>query len=495
MSFGPAPPFKYLSNEKCRALLTTLREKTAPILANNLLPHFPDHSVAHSDNVTELIDALLENGNNTLTNQELMILYSACYLHDIGMQFERANETKVISSLNLVPPWNERSESDKHDLLREYHNEISAELVQRSVHSAEPPIGLQLTHEFNPSYIASICQAHGLQTDSPEYTALVNDGPNIRMSLLSGLLRLADILDESRRRATREKARTLELDLESQAHWWRHYYTEDVNFDGTNRMVTIWFDFPSDRLTEYKQIVPLLQMPQIEAEFQRHEQVLLKNGVGWSVQQKSRSKSHSDVEEMPEEVLTEMLKQLVSCRRAADEEHRLLTFGQFREARPSIDRRLKTLKDREPSIEKGEYLLELSRVSFDLFELGGCRSARSALFGRYLSDLHHLPLDDRIRIGITLLEWLVDDGQCFEAGQLLEKLAPEAQTLPRSDNRKWQYTLLEIRVLNAACAYNEAISAIENALKWAPEGEKASLNAEMAEMELLQGDFGQDGEA
>lgn len=49
MSFGPAPPFKHLSDEKSRALLITLRAKTAPILANNILPHFTDHSVAHSD--------------------------------------------------------------------------------------------------------------------------------------------------------------------------------------------------------------------------------------------------------------------------------------------------------------------------------------------------------------------------------------------------------------------------------------------------------------
>jgi hypothetical protein len=56
MSFGPAPPLKHFSDEKYRAMLTTLREKVAPILANNLSPHLTEHGVAHSDSVTKLVE-------------------------------------------------------------------------------------------------------------------------------------------------------------------------------------------------------------------------------------------------------------------------------------------------------------------------------------------------------------------------------------------------------------------------------------------------------
>ena len=223
MSLGPAPSWKHLSNETYRALLTVLRDRVAPILANNLLPHFTDHSVAHSDNLTELVDNLLANGTQLLTDRELLILYSACYLHDIGMQFERAGETEVISSLSLLCPWNDLHETDRRELLRKYHNLISAELVTKSVGSASPPIGFTLTMEYGPRYIATLCHAHCMETDTEAYADVVQDGPGIRVPLLSALLRLADILDESRRRAVREKARTLELDLDSQTHWWRHY--------------------------------------------------------------------------------------------------------------------------------------------------------------------------------------------------------------------------------------------------------------------------------
>ncbi len=494
MSFGPAPPWKHLSNGHFRAMLTTLREHIAPILANNLLPHFTDHSVTHSDNVTKLIDNLLEGGNQPLTDQELLILYSTCYLHDIGMQFERAGETKVISSLTLSPPWDKQTEANKRELLRTYHNRISAELAQDSEGSASPPIGFHLTSDFCPSYIASLCHAHCIETNTSEYATLVQDGPGIRLSLLCALLRLADILDESRRRATREKARTLELDLDAQTHWWRHYYTEGVTFDATDRIITIWFDFPPNHLTDYKGVVPLLQIPQIEEELQRHAQVLLKNGFRWTVRQQSESKPYSNTEEMPEAVFTAMLKQLAWRRQAEDEERRLLALSQFQEARPSIERRLTTLKDREPSTEPGVYLLELSNIAFDLLDLGGRTSARAVLYSRYANGLQHLQLDDRIRIGMKLLEVVVDDGQHFESTQLIQQLAPSFQSLPQDDDRKHKYAMLEIKALISACAYPEAKAAIQSALQWVSPAEAVSLSADLAEIELLQGDFGQNQE-
>ncbi len=185
MSIGPAPPFKHIQDEKYRALIIALRLKVAPILANNLLPHFTDHTVQHSDNVTQLVDSLLEGAKSPLLDTELLILYGACYLHDIGMQYERAGTTRIIQSLNLLPPWDELSDVARRDLLRRFHHQISAELVQASVDAAEPPIGFQLTSEFNASYIAQLCHAHCVPTDTDEYRDLVADAPNIRMALLS----------------------------------------------------------------------------------------------------------------------------------------------------------------------------------------------------------------------------------------------------------------------------------------------------------------------
>ena len=67
MNLGPPPKFEHLKDPSLRDSLHRLRTACAPILANNLLPHFTDHSVEHSDNVASLIDEFvrpIQEGRN-----------------------------------------------------------------------------------------------------------------------------------------------------------------------------------------------------------------------------------------------------------------------------------------------------------------------------------------------------------------------------------------------------------------------------------------------
>ena len=230
--YGDAPALKHLSGESARSLIVRLRDSVAPILDNNTLPHFTDHSVSHSDEVANLVDGIInpiQQTDTALSQKELIILYSACYLHDIGLQYVNAGNTQVVSDLGLAMPWHELDANDRRNILRKFHHQISAEMVQSSVRAEDPIIGLQLTEDYEPSKVACLCEAHNLFLEVPAYAniyrRLTEDGPGMRMALLAGLLRIADILEESRRRATREKARTLMLDTYAQTHWWRHYYT------------------------------------------------------------------------------------------------------------------------------------------------------------------------------------------------------------------------------------------------------------------------------
>jgi hypothetical protein len=489
MRIGPPPAFSRFASDVYRARLVMLREKVAPILANNLLPHFTDHTVTHSDQVTELVDKLLEDAKPNLSDPELLILYSACYLHDVGMQYEQAGQTQTIKGLNLDPAWDRQSEVARRDLLRRFHHCISAEMVGASAGAANPPIGFQLTSDFNAPYIAQLCHAHAIPTDTDDYRSLVEDGPGIRMGLMSALLRLADILDESRRRALPERARTLLLDIDSQKHWWRHYYTEGVILDPARHEVTIWFDFPKNRLTEYKKIIPALQMPWIQEEFQRHASVLFANGCQWTVRQQMSAKPYSDVEAMPESVLMAMVNELTHRNRARDEELRLAALTQLKEARPSFQRRLALLKEQEEMLAAGAYLLELSNIAFDLFGLGGRRAARSLLHNRFSNDYQQLAFDDRVRIGLCLLEWQIDADNDHEAVQLLDKLGPEFEALQSSDERKVAFTRLRIKVLDMQCAYDETKAVILKSIETATSLERTAMEADLAEMRLLHGDF------
>jgi hypothetical protein len=133
----------------------------------------------------------------------------------------------------------------------------------------------------------------------------------------------------------------------------------------------------------------------------------------------------------------------------------------------------------------------LSNIAFDLFDIGGRTSACWTLYFRYLKDLQHLPLEDRVRIGTKLLEVLVANGQDFETMQLIQKLTPSFEAIPQEDNRRRAYANLEIRALISACAFSEAKDAITSALQWASPEESAVLTAELVEIELLQGVFEQ----
>src|SRR5260370_40588545 len=118
--------FAHIIDGVIEARLIELRERVTPILANNLLPHFTDHSVAHSDSLVKIVDQLiqpLQQSAHRLTQDELQILYSACYLHDIGMQYENADKTQVISNLHLPQAWSDLSEETRRYLLRTHHAE------------------------------------------------------------------------------------------------------------------------------------------------------------------------------------------------------------------------------------------------------------------------------------------------------------------------------------------------------------------------------------
>jgi hypothetical protein len=230
-------------------------------------------------------------------------------------------------------------------------------------------------------------------------------------------------------------------------------------------------------------------MPWIRSEFEYHISVLLENGCQWTTSHRAITKPYSDTVAMPDDVLTGMLKELAERRRTRDEKLRLAAFTQLKEARPSVERRLESLKDREETLSAGEYLLELSQVALDLYDLGGRRAARSLLYSRFQRDIQKVTLDARLRIGLTLLNWEVAAGNNFETMSLLESLTPEFEGLEPSDERKLRFMRLRIMAIDLAGAYDEAKSAIIDAIPVLPTNEQPSIEAELAEMSLLRGDI------
>jgi hypothetical protein len=475
--------FAHITDGTIEARLIELRERVTPILANNLLPHFTDHSVAHSDSLVRIVDQLiqpLQQSAQQLTQDELQILYSACYLHDIGMQYENADKTQVISNLHLSQSWSDLSEDTRRYLLRTHHAAISAEMVIMSVRAEKPPIGIQLKEDHYGKYVAPICEAHTLDSISPRYHEIIRDGPNIRNYLLSALLRVADILDLSQRRANTDKARTLRLDLESQTHWWRHYYTEDVRVDQNEKTVTVWFDFPLARFEEYRKLVPRLQMPWIRAEFNRHAGVFNRYGLGWTVQEHVEQNSYSTAEMMPDAVESEMLRQFHLDQAKAQEKQRQALAELFMQAKPHIERRLADLQAQENVLQPTEYLREICAIASDLAAIGGKRSAWSLLSEHYHSKSPSLQPNERCQ--------MIADGYFHGALTTLRPLVELGEHLPDPDPMKSQLALLWAKSLVSVGAYTEAVPFITRIIETISDAElKELLQAELAELQFLYG--------
>ena len=489
----PAPPFMHVNDPAVKARLVNLRESVAPILANNLFPHFTDHSVAHSDSLARYVDDLivpLQTTERRLTEDELFILYAACYLHDIGMQHGKANETNVIGTLNLLPTFGELRAEQQSEIIRKHHAAISAEMVRASLNSAAPIIGIQLTVDYFPMYVAALCEGHTLAVESERYKSLMVEGPNIRTELLSGLLRIADILDLSRRRANRAKALTLNLGLESQTHWWRHHYTEDITIDANKNLVSVWFDFPKSHNAEYRRVVPQIQMPWIQDEFTRQTPVFHRYGFGWSVTSIVNDRPDSAAEPMPDSVLAEMLKQLHRQLKWAEEEHRQMVVKLFEESQPHIERRLAELESRKVSLSSGEYLKEISKLAADVSELGGRRTARRLLRSAYDAGEAELSPGERLEITVQLVNLLREEDDTRGAVNALKRLVPLAEALPDTDPKKFSFWKTWASSLAEELAYSDAIAAFNRAIELSPNGEeKEGLQAELAELHLLCGNI------
>jgi len=486
------PELRHLGSDESRSLIIQIRKAVEPILANNLLHHFTDHTVSHSDCLCHLIDKLiadLQDTDRPLSDDELVVLYSACYLHDVGMQYENAGQTRVVQQLNLSPTWEQISHEERQHLLRRHHHDISAELVEESVRTGAMPLGLQLTDAHHPAQIARLCAAHCVMPNTQRYAELTSQVPGMRMPLLTGLLRLADILDESRHRACREKAMTLRLDLESQTHWWRHYFTKDVEIDSEDKRITIWFEFPRELVDEYQRVVPHLQLPWIEHELDYHREAFNQAGIGWSLQTKTETGPYSKIEAMPDSVMTEMLKQLRQRRLQEEQRSRDVALRAFKEARPHIERRHAALRERKPTMPVDEYISELASLATDLWELGGRRSGWMSLSGEFERAYASLSVAKRVEIGTRLLRMLIDDDQPEPARGWAGRFDADVTQMETGEFGKAPGLEAVAEWYLQICDYEEAVAAFGKAISCARDQDAARLAAQLREMHFLQGEL------
>ncbi len=174
-----------ISTENFMTSLNDIREAVKTIWDRPLLQHYTDHGLDHSVRIIEKLDDLLEGQTNLLNEYESFILFASAYLHDVGMQ----------SPSHAGLPC--RSEYTIRDLeiVREKHNETSAKMIMESVsRNRNLSLGLELCKD-HVGFVATLSRYHRkLEINEVKDTSIA--GKEIKLRLLTALLRLGDALDQ-----------------------------------------------------------------------------------------------------------------------------------------------------------------------------------------------------------------------------------------------------------------------------------------------------------
>jgi hypothetical protein len=496
-----APDFRFCDNAS-KARLHTLRDRIAPILANRVHRHFTDHSVDHSDRVVALSDALASAlpEDKRLSNDEAFVLYGACYTHDVGMHNERAGmHGRLAQALaQSKTSWSDLSEQRRLDLLREHHHEVSADMIVASrrldgTGYTSPPTGLALDDADFPGEIAAVAESHVVDTESSRFADLVGQlAGSHRLRLLSALLRVADILDEAQHRALRSKAETLDLNDESQMHWWRHYYTREVIVDLATSLITVIFEFPHDQEREYESVVPELQMPWVRCEFERHRGVFAANRLTWAVASTVRRSAFSTLDPMSPSVMIRMLRAVAQQKSVGASVSRKTLLEYEDRARTFSNTQISTLTATRAERNADEYLRDMERAAADLHAAGGTLSAIAHL----RSAIHYATTDGRTVDGRThvsapaaLGRLLFERGDNRDAVLALRGDAEKAAAaLPDSNGTKAQFYRWLAKVSIVAGDFSGGREAAKKAMRLLLAGpDRDELQAELHEAIMLEG--------
>jgi molecular chaperone HtpG len=223
-------------------------------------PHYTRHTLGHSDAVIGQLSHLIFYEEDELraaidlSAAEAYILLAASLLHDAGMVCSQAEKTEILDSVDWAQ-WmaasparteqlaalqafrdgEEPGNRQLRDLLADYGlRQMIAEYVRRTHHTRVVPMlerdeaafaGFAFADASLRSTIAAVCESHGLSAaeldDSqrfPDRRDVRDEEVNVRLMAL--LLRIADLLDVSPKRACPlMQSAAAPLPEESVAHW------------------------------------------------------------------------------------------------------------------------------------------------------------------------------------------------------------------------------------------------------------------------------------
>ena len=201
-----------------------------------VLSEYPDHGFKHSQKVISFLDEIVPQANPPLSADELYILLSAAYLHDIGLQFPNyIPELKEVVDTKGIPGLNEK----EHQIIRDKHREIVAQIIEEE----------DQFKKLHPPYhriIGEICTNHRETHLGKDYMELEDafGGEKIRYRLLIALLQCGDALHLSADRVNIKKVHL--IPFTSKKYWWKNHYIREIVLDEKTNRIRVHYEIPPE---------------------------------------------------------------------------------------------------------------------------------------------------------------------------------------------------------------------------------------------------------
>lgn len=154
-------------------------------------PTFTDHSILHSMNVLNYCNDIIGSENiDLISARECYLLIMSGYLHDIGMGINSKDYSECVSKIVPQSYFMEHPNADQSNVVRDFHNEFSAYLIEKYAPLFELPEDLVFP-------IVQLSRGHRKTDlmDEKEYPVIRTIRGTIRLPYLAAVLRLADEID------------------------------------------------------------------------------------------------------------------------------------------------------------------------------------------------------------------------------------------------------------------------------------------------------------
>lgn len=224
--------------------LTKIKEYSKNEWERVELTSIPKHGIEHSEKMILFLEDIVPTIKPPLSTDELYILLSAIYVHDLGLQ----DYTSLYESGKLKTM--DKTEFDKDDIqiIIDNHRIIIPNIITKM--RSPSCIG----HFPHHKIIEKVAMEHKKSKSKFNNCSNIETfgGENVRCELLISLLQCVDALHISSDRVNMEHIERVPYN--SRKYWWEMYYIREVVIDQKTKRIRIHYEVPSkfrDNMEEF----------------------------------------------------------------------------------------------------------------------------------------------------------------------------------------------------------------------------------------------------